>query len=234
MGLIKSNIIKIFRNNNMEDFDFNMDNEVGTSISKLKEKQIDIKFSDSDHIDYDKILENIDYSETMQNDNKYEKKDVEHFSKKNINMNQLARNLELGLDNFHDNPNKFSNNFTNNNSNSMPMPANYTKKMIPKQHYIESLVNLDEKPKVTPTPIPTPEIKPTTNIDSVLDKIVNFEHRDILVLCLLFILLNNKFIIEFVYDRFEFVRTVNSPYPNLLIRSLIFGIIIYIIKKFNL
>ena len=76
MSLIKFNIIKIFHNNNMEEFDFNMDdNEVGTSISKLKEKQNNIKFSDSDHIDYDKILDNINNSETMQNNNnKYEKK----------------------------------------------------------------------------------------------------------------------------------------------------------------
>lgn len=228
MSLIKSNIIKIFHNNNMEDFDFNMDdNEVGTSISKLKEKQNDIKFSDSDHIDYDKILDNINNSETMQNNNnKYEKKEIEHFSQKNINMNQLARNLELDLDNFHNNPNKFSNNFTNN----APLPVNYTKKMIPKQHYVETLANLDEKPEV----IPVQENKQVYSVESILDKIITFEHREILVFCLLFILLNNKFIIEFIYDRFQFVRTINSPYPNLIIRSLIFGFIIYIIKKFNL
>jgi hypothetical protein len=51
---------------------------------------------------------------------------------------------------------------------------------------------------------------------------------------LIFILLNNKFIIELIYDKIPFVKKYDSPYPNLLIRSALFGLIIWSLKKFNI
>ena len=64
--------------------------------------------------------------------------------------------------------------------------------------------------------------------------IKNYIHRDILLYILLFMLLNNKFIIELINEKIQFINKLNNPFPNLIIRSIIFGLLIYSIKKFNL
>jgi len=64
--------------------------------------------------------------------------------------------------------------------------------------------------------------------ESLLDQVK--KQKDIIISVLLFILLNNKNVIEFIYDNFVFTRDINNPYYNLIIRTLLFAIILYVIK----
>jgi hypothetical protein len=45
-------------------------------------------------------------------------------------------------------------------------------------------------------------------------------------------ILNNKFIIDIIFNYVPYIKNINNPYPNLLIRSLIFGLILYFYKKY--
>jgi hypothetical protein len=44
--------------------------------------------------------------------------------------------------------------------------------------------------------------------------------------------LNNKFIIEIIYNKIPYMKTHESTYPNLILRSLVFGILVFIVKRF--
>jgi hypothetical protein len=56
-------------------------------------------------------------------------------------------------------------------------------------------------------------------------------YKDIIIYIISFILLNNDYIIKIIY-KIPHVNSINSPYPNLIIRTFIFGIIIYLYKIF--
>lgn len=196
----------------MEDFDFNMDDNIGTSVSKLRgdnKQENDMVHTDTD-IDYDKIIESINNSESfIQNvENKNYQKHVN--TRNNIDMNRLAKNIENDLDNF------------NNINFSEPLPANFTKNMIPKSKVIEPLLN-DNPVKVSN--------ENKISYRSVTQSILEHEYFILLISILLFMLLNNKVVIEFIYNRVPYVK---SPYLNLGLRTLVFGLILYGIRKFNL
>ena len=157
----------------MEDFDIDPNQEIGTSVSKIKNT------TETD-IDYDKILDSLQNSETLKT------------ISKDVNIGQFVKNVELDLDKMN------SNNISINLSQDNIKPENKNMEV---------------------------------NTQNVFD---NFKHRDIVLYVLIFMLLNNKFIIEIIYDRIPFMKNINSPYPNLIIRGLLFGVIIYFIKKFNL
>lgn len=211
-----------------KEFNFNGDNEIGTLVSKLKNNS-DIKNTDTD-IDYDKILANLNnnsetvnvktnfnYDSVRNNMNTFTSNITDVRPKKSINMHQFAKNVESDLEKV--------NNIRAYNYNE-PLPVNYKKNiqnnelqklenninLIP-----DNLINKDNKN----------EVKKCNN---------NFiqEYKDIIMNVLIFILLNNKFIIELIYDKIPFVKKYDSPYPNLLIRSALFGLIIWSLKKFNI
>ena len=62
------------------------------------------------------------------------------------------------------------------------------------------------------------------------EQCIEFKYLDIIFSILLFLLLNNKLSIEIIYK----IPYIDSPYPNLLIRSIIFGLLIFLIKKYYL
>lgn len=64
------------------------------------------------------------------------------------------------------------------------------------------------------------------------NKRTKFKYIDIMIYVLFFILLNNKFIIEIIYNKIPYMKTYESTYPNLILRSLIFGILVFIAKRF--
>ncbi len=259
----------------MEEFDIDLDNEVGTSVSALKKtNQIENhnnKNTETD-IDYDKIMENLNNSEinlnsTNNNINKNKEILLDNYnnqklnsdlngSKKQvkiadplnlgksdnkvnqvnqnnpvnpINMNKFIKTLETDLENFKNiNSNK---NFYNYQNNNEPLPSNLTKNMMISNNY-EKMSELNYNPDINIKGENKPEIKLKTN--KIIKKTETFEYRDIMIFVLLFMLLNNKFVIEIIYNRFPYVKNINSPYPNLIIRSIIFGLLIYGVKKFNL
>jgi len=208
-----------------KEFNFNDDSEIGTSVSKLKNNS-DIKNTDTD-IDYDKILANLNnnsdtinnktnfnYDSSRNNMNNFTSTITDVRPKKSINMSQFAKNVESDLQKV---------NIRGYNYNE-PLPVNYKKNNIQNTEL--------QKLEKTINTIPDIAIKENKNVISSCNIIQ--EYKDIIMNVLIFILLNNKFIIEFIYDKIPFVKKYDSPYPNLLIRSALFGLIIWSIKKFNI
>jgi hypothetical protein len=66
---------------------------------------------------------------------------------------------------------------------------------------------------------------------SYLNQFAEFKHMDILIAVLLFMLLNNKLTIETMY-RIPYLDM--NPLINLLIRSVIFSLALYLVKKYYL
>jgi hypothetical protein len=231
----------------MEEFDFDLNNEIGTSVSQLKSKGNNLnEYNENTHtedFDYDRVMEhfnseqnnstfNYDNSRdsiinSMSNTLVIDKQPTEMFTntqqsienrpKKQQNMNRFVRELENNLDNF-----------SQVNLNE-PLPVNFTKPMIPKQ-----VVSI-QKPKITEQMVNT---EPTKKEQTVIDKVKNFfnkiEFREIVIYMLLFMVLNNKIMIELIYNRIPYMQQLDSPYPNLILRTIFFGIILIFIKKFNL
>jgi hypothetical protein len=187
----------------MEEFDLNFDTNIGTSVSKLNNNNN----SESD-IDYDKILDKLDITET--NDKSNNKLFEHSFDKHNdnsINMNHFAKKLENKLDN------------------------------IRKERERDMFVDVKRPPAkmdVDSIKLVQKELKPTHAKKQVEEPKVSkqIEHKDIIIYIVLFIILNSKLVIELIYDKISF--TQDKPYPNLLIRAIVFGGLLFFIKKFNL
>ncbi len=62
--------------------------------------------------------------------------------------------------------------------------------------------------------------------------ISKFKDYDVLILTLLFLLLNTNITIQFFNDNLKNIKSIDINYFNLGLRSLVFGILFYIIKKF--
>ncbi len=236
----------------MEEFDFDLNNEIGTSVSQLRSRNTvsnDNQEPNTDtDFDYDKVMEHFNSEQSTAQFNYDTNRDsiistmagslstdkiTESFSntqpnipkanairpKKQQNMNRFVRDLETNLDNF-----------SKVNLNE-PLPVNFTKPMIPKSmpanRIVETMVPDNKKTKPEP-------VKEETLADSVKNFFKKIDFRETIILMLLFMVLNNKIVIEFIYDKIPYMQKFDSPYPNLIIRTLIFGIIFLVIKKFNL
>jgi hypothetical protein len=62
--------------------------------------------------------------------------------------------------------------------------------------------------------------------------ISKFKDYDILVLTLLFLLLNTNLTIQFFNDNLKNMKSIDINYLNLGLRSVVFGILFYVVKKF--
>jgi hypothetical protein len=82
------------------------------------------------------------------------------------------------------------------------------------------LVQKESRPTIVKKPVEEPKVSK------------QFEHKDIVIYVVLFIILNSKLLIELIYDKISF--TQDKPYPNLLIRAIVFGGLLFLIKKLNL
>lgn len=204
-------IIKIFYLI-MEDFNLNFDNEIGSSVSQLKERrnnnlktnEVD-NFGDTD-IDYDTIMNNLKHSETF-NDTQSQLKQMK--PKKQLNVSNMEKSLQFDLNNI---PNL-----------DEPLPINFTNKMINKES--------KELPKNNPMDI-IQKTKPTEVIKKEPNTFLNWEYADILLYGLLFILLNNLFSISLI-NKIPKVIEYNRFQINLIIRTIIFSAGVFLIKKYS-
>jgi hypothetical protein len=186
----------------MEEFDLNFDTNIGTSVSKLKNNNNNNN-SETD-IDYDKLLDNLNTSETNDRNTNLSHKPSNNNS---INMNHFAKKLENKLDN------------------------------IKKERDREMFVEVKRPPlkmNVDSIKLAQKELKPSPPIKKPVEPKVleQFQHKDIVIYVVLFIILNSKLLIELIYDKISF--TQDKPYPNLIIRAIVFGGLLFLIKKFNL
>jgi len=63
------------------------------------------------------------------------------------------------------------------------------------------------------------------------NKPIKNNYIEVFIYMIIFVLLNNIFIIGIIY-KLPFIKNINSPYPNLILRTLLFGLIIFIYKKY--
>ncbi len=197
----------------MEEFDLNFDNNIGTSISKLK-NNMENRHSETE-IDYDKILDKLNASDTndkLNNQSNQSNKLNNHsLDKSHINMNHFAKKLENKLDNIKKN-------------RDLDMFADV--KRLPPKMEIDS-IKLVGGDKTSASQKPSKKI--VVEPPKVEDK---FQHKDIIIYIVLFIILNSKLIIEVIYDKISLTR--ENPYLNLIIRAVFFGGLLFLIKKLNL
>ena len=155
-------------------------------------------------IDYSTILEDINNTSINTNVNNMACNSRDNMMK-SIKSNNTSRKKKKNI-----NMNSFVRNLeTNlenlNNSNSMNNDS----------------IKLNDNPKID------------NNIQGgYYDMISNFKYMDILLSVLLFLLLNNKLSIETIYRIPN--MSLDNPYPNLIIRAVIFGLLLFIIKKYYL
>jgi hypothetical protein len=194
-----------------EEFDFNLDSDIGTSVAALKNNN---KPDTETDIDYDDILNNLN-SETNNKPKIQETK---------INMNQFARKIENKLDN-----NNFEKDiFVKKRDNEIRIVR---ENLTDVKQEIESLnLKINNKPKNLD--VKNVEIKELTTKDKLIEMYKKFEYNDILLYILFFLVLNSKFIIEIIYDKITSTR--DNPYLNLIVRGMLFGLAQYMVKKFNL
>jgi hypothetical protein len=70
----------------------------------------------------------------------------------------------------------------------------------------------------------------TVNEDKTLyEQFCEFKHMDIVIVILIFMLLNNKLTIETLY-KIPYIEM--NPYWNLFIRTVIFSVMLYLVKKY--
>jgi len=173
----------------MDDFDIDLTDIGGTSINNLN--TVPLSTLENIRSDRNKLISNkqpdfIDF------------KDTENYRpKKNVNMNNLIKNLESDLK-------KYS-------SNSDDIMGNDN---------IPTAVNEQPQKKIVVKSTKAPPI--VHNNDTI----------EILIYILIFMILNNKFIINFIFNYIPYIKNINNPYPNLLIRALFFGLILYLYKKY--
>jgi hypothetical protein len=263
----------------MEEFNFDINDEIGTTVSQLKSKS-NLNESNinthSEDFDYDKVIDilnsepnnptinselnnstfNYDVNrdsiinsmsgkrvDIKSNENMF-KYNIENKPKKQQNMNRFVKELENNLDNFE----KINLN--------EPLPVNFTKQMIPitntntntnKNIIMRPIINIDNKKEITKDTTKVSvkeetkeakkaneEIKEQTIINVINDFLNKINFREIFICMLLFMILNNKIIIEFIYMYVPYIKIIESPYPNLILRTIFFGFFLLIIKKFNL
>ncbi len=254
----------------MEEFDFDLNADMGTSVSQLRSRGNYNEPNENTHtedFDYDKVMEHFNSEQSSSGFNYDTNRDTmistmsttlatdkqptemftntsqptnipqyvpEHRPKKQQNMNRFVRDLETNLDNF-----------GKVNLNE-PLPVNFTRPMIAKsvqnlqkQKHIEQMGNTNNGSNTQAGAKTKQEkILEQPKDDSIMGQVKNFfnkiEFREIIICMLLFMVLNNKIVIELIYDKIPWIQNIESPYPNLILRTIIFGLILILIKKFNL
>lgn len=151
-------------------------------------------------IDYDNILDNLQISETNNCSSGMCGKPMNNFVKK----------VEKNLDNY-----------------SNPLPANYTKNME-SQNKLQTILPSEIANVVEP-----PKEKPNDTKNTFSDitcKITKLLNNEIFIYVLLFLLLNNNFVVNIINKIPQIVK-LEKLHLNLLIRTVIFGVVIYFLKS---
>jgi hypothetical protein len=177
----------------MDDFDIDLSDIGGTNINNLN-NSIQPSALDTIRSDRNKLISNrqpdmIDFKDNN-NSNIYR-------PKKNINMNNLIKNVESDLKKY----SSISDDILGNDN-------------------IPTAINEQPKKKVVIKSTKTQPIR--SNNDMI----------EVLIYILIFMILNNKFIIDLIFNFVPYMNSFNNTYPNLLIRSVIFGLLVFIYKKY--
>ena len=174
--------------------------------------------SSIDKIKQDKKYDNREMFKDVQTDTKC--KDCKDSKGKNFDINNFVSDLENKLDNF-----------DNIDFQSGPTPSNLNEDF--KNHKKGKLIekNIEKIGKINSDNINIKPKKKHNTLDKKILKIL-VKMREPFIVLLLFILLNNKDLIELI-NRIPYIAEINSEYPSLIIRGLMLGLIIYNLKKYS-
>ena len=188
----------------MEEFDIDLTNDIGTPVVQLKNKSNNFNYED-DTCNSEIIMHDFNYDNNRNDLINKMSRTIDNNTIRNDDTSQTKKQ----------NINNFVRNLEINLDNlNQPIPEHLTKQKIN--------TNNEQNTKIN-----------TEIIDKTLiNKMCKFEYIDILICMLLFILLNNKLVIQSIYD-ISLLDTINGPYLNLFIRAIIFGLLLFLTKKFN-
>lgn len=174
--------------------------------------------SSIDKIKQDKKYDNREMFKDVQTDTKC--KDCKDSKGKNFDINNFVSDLENKLDNF-----------DNIDFQSGPTPSNLNEDF--KNHKKGKLIekNIEKIGKINSDNINIKPKKKHNTLDKKILKIL-VKMREPFIVLLLFVLLNNKDLIELI-NRIPYIAEMNSDYPSLIIRGLMLGLIIYNLKKYS-
>ena len=131
--------------------------------------------------------------------------------KKNNKMSKFIKKIENELENFES---------VNSIDINEPLPVNSTNNMIEKQQV--------SKKKEEPVII---EKKEESN-SNFLFNIMNSEYKNYIFIVLIFMIINHKIIVTSIDNYILSSKPNNSDFVNLLIRTVIFGILLYLLHKY--
>jgi hypothetical protein len=92
------------------------------------------------------------------------------------------------------------------------------------------LDNLEESKPIESVQVSIEPKKIINKINNTSNK-VSLKYSELIIYLILFILLNNQFTVTLIHNLPYFNKS-NSSYPNLILRTLLFGLIIYLFKKY--
>jgi hypothetical protein len=92
------------------------------------------------------------------------------------------------------------------------------------------LDNLEESKPIESVQVFNEPKKIITKINNNTNK-VSLKYYELIIYLILFILLNNQFTVTLIHN-LPYFKKSNSSYPNLILRTLLFGLIIYLYKKY--
>jgi purine-cytosine permease-like protein len=94
---------------------------------------------------------------------------------------------------------------------------------------IDSIQMIDKPIKKEKEKKKRTDLNHTSNNIKKEEKKCNF--IELFVYIIIFILLNDQFTVKTIYN-IPFFKNVNNPYPNLILRTILFGLLIYLYKKY--
>ena len=198
-------------------------NDMGTSIEKIKNREIENKELSRDLNTYT---------------NKSQKCNV---SNKKFNINNFVQELENNLDNFDNTEESTEEDISPIASNQYfnKVREEMTEKLINFEDEKDNSNNFDKKLKDSKKLKELKELKELTELKESKEKYQNFNNKlcnflinikEPMIIILLFILLNNRDLIILIY-RLPFIKNIESQYPSLIIRGIILASIIYYLRK---
>ena len=189
----------------MEDINLDDYDEMGTSITKIKNPN-----------ENKELFLDIERNKINNGQCNIGKKNV------NFNMNNFIKNLEDNLDNF-----------DNTETSDGPIASNNDFKSHRKESFIESLSNTEdnEDDSDEEDEESVEETEETTDINwnqKIYDLLLKV--REPFIIILLFVLLNNNDLVYMV-NKLPLISELDEPYPSLIFRGLLLAIIIYYLRK---
>jgi hypothetical protein len=93
----------------------------------------------------------------------------------------------------------------------------------------DRLDSLEETKTIDTIQVSSESKKKINNIKKIKNNPIKIS--ELIIYMIIFVLLNNPFIVTIIH-KFPYFNTLKNPYPNLILRTILFGSIIYLYKRY--